>query len=171
MKTPTATTSSGPVQGRADSAGILSFLGVPSDVDVLVGTNSDEANLFYVPAGAVRARDAMLALTAEFYRQPALQLAADPSGSYVYEFAWRSPAFDGALGACHALELPFVFNTLDDPGYAGLLGSCPPQHVADSIHRAWVAFATTGEPGWPPYQPDSRLTMRFDNRRAVTAGP
>lgn len=48
--------------------------------------------------------------------------------------------------------------------------------VRENIHAfggdpAWVAFATTGEPGWPPYQPDSRLTMRFDNRCAVTAGP
>ncbi len=146
--------------------------GVASDVDVLIGTNTDEANLFYVPAGAaVSAREAMLAMTSDFYLKPALELAEDHHGSFVYEFAWRSPAFDGALGACHALELPFVFDTLDDPGYAPVLGRRPPQPVADAVHRAWVAFAATGDPGWPPYEPDSRLTMRFDNRSEVTARP
>ena len=30
----------------------------------------------------------------------------------MYEFAWRSPQFGGRLGACHALEIPFVFDTL-----------------------------------------------------------
>ncbi|MGH3502169.1 MAG: carboxylesterase/lipase family protein [Nocardioidaceae bacterium] len=100
-------------------------------------------------------------MTDWFYRLPALQTAADHDGTYVYEFTWGSPAYGGALGSCHALELPFVFDNLDDPGYATMLGGQPPQHIADSMHRAWVAFATSGDPGWPAYSPESRLSMRF----------
>ncbi|MET8505544.1 carboxylesterase/lipase family protein [Streptomyces sp. NPDC004787] len=96
-----------------------------------------------------------------FYRIPAIRLAEAVPGSYVYEFAWRSPQFDGALGACHALELPFVFDRLADPSYAPLLGPAPPQPLADAVHRAWVSFAKTGTPGWARYDTTTRRTMVF----------
>ncbi|MFC9701531.1 carboxylesterase/lipase family protein [Streptomyces sp. NPDC056943] len=96
-----------------------------------------------------------------FYRVPALRLAESVPGSYVYEFAWRSPRFDGELGACHALELPFVFDRLDDPSYAPMTGDRPPQGLADVMHAAWVSFARTGDPGWKAYDGATRTTMTF----------
>ncbi|MFE7512863.1 carboxylesterase/lipase family protein [Streptomyces sp. NPDC057540] len=96
-----------------------------------------------------------------FYRIPAVRLAESVPGSYLYEFAWRSPRFDGALGACHALELPFVFDRLHDPSYAPLLGVDPPQALADAVHGAWVSFAKTGSPGWKAYDRTHRTTMTF----------
>ncbi|MGO4632980.1 carboxylesterase/lipase family protein [Streptomyces sp. 2RAF24] len=96
-----------------------------------------------------------------FYRMPAVRLAEAVPGSYLYEFSWRSPRFDGALGACHALELPFVFDRLHDPAYAPLLGTDPPQALADALHGAWVSFAKTGDPGWQSYEPATRTTMDF----------
>jgi para-nitrobenzyl esterase len=33
----------------------------------------------------------------------------------MYRFDWESPAFGGALGAAHAMDIPFVWNTLDTP--------------------------------------------------------
>ena len=68
--------------------------------------------------------------------------------AYVYQFAWRSPQFDGRLGACHALEIPFVFDTLGK-GTELLWGPDPPQPLADAMHAAWVAFASNADPGWP----------------------
>jgi para-nitrobenzyl esterase len=94
-----------------------------------------------------------------FYRIPAVRLAEAHPASHVYEFAWESPV-DG-LGACHALEVPFVFRTLNDPGSEALTGPAPPHELADAIHRAWVAFATTGDPGWPAYTPQRRAVCRF----------
>jgi para-nitrobenzyl esterase len=94
-----------------------------------------------------------------FYRIPALRLAEAVPGSHVYEFGWESPV-DG-LGSCHGLELPFVFDTLDDPGAAGLVGPAAPRALAATMHRAWVAFATTGDPGWPAYSPPRRTVARF----------
>jgi para-nitrobenzyl esterase len=62
-------------------------------------------------------------MTDWFYRIPALRLAeSNAAHSHVYEFAWESPAYDGRLGACHALELPFVFDSLHDPGARALRG-------------------------------------------------
>jgi para-nitrobenzyl esterase len=93
-----------------------------------------------------------------FYRIPALRLAEAVDGSHVYEFGWESTA--GDLGACHGLEVPFVFETVDHPGVAALAGPAPPRALAETMHRAWVAFAATGEPGWPAYLPD-RAVARF----------
>ncbi len=77
--------------------------------------------------------------------------------SYVYEFDWRSPALGGELGAAHAMELPFVFDTLAcASGERGLLGEAPPQALADSMHRIWIGFATNGAAPWPPYDPAGR---------------
>ncbi|MDN5853873.1 MAG: carboxylesterase family protein, partial [Actinomycetia bacterium] len=106
-------------------------------------------------------------MTDSFYRLPALRLAEGHGKAYAYEFSWRSPAHDGTLGACHALEIPFVFDNLNDPGYASMLGGHPPQHVADSMHRAWVSFATTGDPGWPHYASEDRLVMHFGSERGL----
>ncbi|MDG9722898.1 carboxylesterase/lipase family protein [Streptomyces sp. DH41] len=93
--------------------------------------------------------------------------AAHPgSGTYAYEFAWRSHALDGALGATHAVELPFVFDVAHLPrlhGSAALLGpDKPPADLAARMHGTWVRFATTGDPGWDPYDDERRATMRVD---------
>ena len=102
-----------------------------------------------------------------FYRIPAIRLAEahaqqDAGATYMYEFAWQPPTFDGRLGACHTLEMPFVFDNLDKQGFAGLAGTNPPQQVADAMHASWVAFATSGNPGWPQFDLKRRATMRFD---------
>jgi para-nitrobenzyl esterase len=43
--------------------------------------------------------------------------------------------------------------------------------VAAAVHGAWVAFATTGDPGWAAYDGDRRATMRFDDGGGVVADP
>ncbi len=90
--------------------------------------------------------------------------------TYMYEFAWRSPQFNGLLGACHSLEIPFVFDTLGN-GTDPLLGPNPPQPLADIMHAAWVAFASRGDPGWPKYELSRRATMRFDTTSAIVDDP
>ena len=114
-------------------------------------------------------------ITDWFYRIPAIRLAEahakSPSATYMYEFAWRSPQFGGLLGACHALEIAFVFDTLDKEGLEPLMGANPPQQVADTMHSAWVAFATSGNPGWPQYDLSRRATMRIDTTSEVVDDP
>lgn len=82
-----------------------------------------------------------------------------PGRTWLYEFAWPSPM--ERLGACHALEIGFVFDTLDSPDGLPLAGPNPPQSLADAMHRAWVDFAVTGDPGWAAWD-GTRPVMRFD---------
>jgi para-nitrobenzyl esterase len=119
------------------------------------------------------AGDLLAAICGDWYfRVPAMRLAdthtmiATTASTYVYEFAWRSPQFNGTLGACHGLEIPFVFDTLG-LGTAQLLGKSPPQFLADKMHAAWVAFASNGSCDWPKYNQNSRATMRFDTTSEV----
>ena len=119
--------------------------------------------------------DLLAAIQTDWYwRIPTLRIAdahAQRSGAtYMYEFAWRSPQFDGLLGACHALEIPFVFDTLG-AGTQPLLGADPPQQLADAMHAAWVAFATRGVPGWPRYDLQRRATMRFGAVSGIVDDP
>lgn len=106
-----------------------------------------------------------------FYRIPAVRLAESVPGSHLYEFAWRSPRFGGRLGACHALELGFVFDRLHEPSYAPMLGTHPPQALADAMHGAWVSFAKTGDPGWPAYDTVTRTTRVFAEEPALEDDP
>jgi para-nitrobenzyl esterase len=117
-------------------------------------------------------------LTDWWVRVPALRLAdahaSGPATTYAYEFAWDSPAFGGRLGACHGLEIPFVFDTLDlgrAQMLGGALGEDPPQQLADLVHAAWVRFATDGDPGWPGYDLGRRAVMRLDTSPSVMEDP
>jgi len=109
-----------------------------------------------------------------YWRIPAVRMAdahaTGPAATYMYEFAWRSPQFDGRLCACHSLEIAFVFDTLGN-GTEPLMGADPPQQLADTMHAAWVAFATSGDPGWPKYDLSRRATMRFDVTSEVVNDP
>ncbi|MFC0625637.1 carboxylesterase/lipase family protein [Kribbella deserti] len=103
-------------------------------------------------------------VTDGFFTMPTVRLAdahASTGGkSFMYEFAWPSPL--GGLGACHALEIGFVFDTLGEAA-ARLTGPNPPQSLADEVHGAWVSFAATGDPGWGRYGNGARPVLRFDH--------
>lgn len=86
-------------------------------------------------------------VTDRLLRLPLQQLAETrPGSSYVYEFAW--PSLRPGLGACHALELGFVFDTGETAESAKLAGDGVPRDLADAMHQAWARFAATGDPGW-----------------------
>lgn len=186
--------------------------GASAGIDLLMGTNTEEYRLWFVPGGLterigrLKLRLALLKFgvpnaTARTYRAnrpdatpgeilgalatdlllrvPLNRLAdarADaPGATYAYEFGWPSPV--QRLGACHALELGFVFDTLAHPDTMALTGPDAPQELADAMHRAWVDFATSGDPGWPswdgrrpvmgfgPGDPALRLAPRDDELR------
>ncbi|MGZ4533976.1 MAG: carboxylesterase/lipase family protein [Nocardioidaceae bacterium] len=189
--------------------------GAGAQVDLVVGTNTDDWRLFLVVTGAIsqitdeilagpvgvygyqavaayglpvdtalpayRARypqaipgDLLAAVQTDWWmRIPGIRLAdahaGSAAGTYMYEFAWPSPG----LGAVHALEIAFVFDTLrqDLPLLGPLLGEDPPQELADTMHADWIAFATSGDPGWPRYDRSRRATMRFATPSQVVDDP
>ncbi|MFT4126158.1 MAG: carboxylesterase family protein [Gordonia sp. (in: high G+C Gram-positive bacteria)] len=109
-------------------------------------------------------------MTDSYFRAPALRLAEGHRGTFVYEFRWPAAGVAG-LGSCHALEIAFVFDTLSSPEFQAMTGGEPPQALADAMHRAWIDFATTGDPGWPAYDTDTRATMTFDHEPALHTDP
>lgn len=82
----------------------------------------------------------------------------------VYEFAW--PTALPGLGACHVLEIPFVFDTID--AAHSLTGPTPPQSLADEIHAAWVGFATDGTVGWARFTTEEKNVRVFDVPESAT---
>ncbi len=102
------------------------------------------------------------------FRIPSLQLAEAKAkhnpAVFDYLFTYKSPVFGGALGACHALEMGFVFATHDDT----FCGTGPEaDKMAAIMQDAWASFARTGDPScaslgeWPPYG-ERRTTMILD---------
>jgi para-nitrobenzyl esterase len=124
------------------------------------------------------AGDLLAAIQTDWWcRIPAIRLADAHvnagSRTYMYEFGWRSPLADGLFGACHALEIPFVFDTLDK-GPDQMLGDLlvdAPQELANRMHAAWVSFITRGDPLWPEYDLEHRATMRFDTTSGIVNDP
>ena len=112
-------------------------------------------------------------ITDRFFRVPtfaaaeARLTAAGPAPTFLYEFGWRSPVLD--LGAAHAVEIPFVFDNLQ--AGAELLGADAPVKLAADMHATWIRFASTGDPGWQPFD-SSYPVMIWDGRSAeVVADP
>lgn len=96
--------------------------------------------------------------------------------TYNYMFTWQTPALDGILGACHALELPFVFGNLDFPYMDKFVGKNPNKALSEKLMDAWIAFARTGNPNhssipeWASYDIEKRTTMFFGEEcKAVNA--
>lgn len=115
-----------------------------------------------------------------YYRLPALELARLRQGhgpSWNYLFRWPSPALRGRLGACHALEIPFVFGTLDAPGMDRFAGSGPAaERLSAAMIDGWSAFAREGDPaaalpGWHPWEPRRRTTWIADAEPACEDDP
>ena len=92
---------------------------------------------------------------------------------------------EGAGPGTKGLSLFYVPKYLFDPDtldlgphqmLGPLLGGAP-QSLADAMHGAWVAFATSGDPNhaglpdWPRYDPRTRPTMLLDEECRVEEDP
>jgi para-nitrobenzyl esterase len=126
-------------------------------------------------------RDLMMAIATDAgMRIPSLtiadrKVALNDAPVFVYLFTWETPVLGGRLKSPHALEIPFVFDTLDT---APLTGDSPARFaLADRMSRTWLAFVRTGNPNndaipqWPSYSISARPTMIFDNECHVVNDP
>jgi para-nitrobenzyl esterase len=116
------------------------------------------------------------------FHYPATRLADAQSThqpeTWSYLFEWRLPLLGGALGACHGLEIPFVFGTLRSGVMrASLVADRRAGGLSDRMQRAWTSFARTGrpdlggEPEWPAHEPKRRYTMTLGGGRGVLKDP
>jgi para-nitrobenzyl esterase len=79
-----------------------------------------------------------------------------------YVVTWESPA--ALLGACHAIELPFCFGTLNTaPGMHAFAGKGPDaDQLQQRMTAAWAELGRSGEPaGWPEYAPGKETVAVF----------
>ena len=76
----------------------------------------------------------------------------------------------GRLKCPHALEIPLVFDNVERARNFVGRGD-EPQAVAEAMSEAWLAFAKTGDPGWPAYDKARRATMIFDVESKVVDDP
>ncbi|HEY1710896.1 MAG TPA: carboxylesterase/lipase family protein [Rhizomicrobium sp.] len=97
-----------------------------------------------------------------------LDAQAPHAPTYLYRFDWPSPALGGKLGACHAIEIGFMFGTYNDKTAAAFFGKGEAADaVAAAMMDSWIAFARTGNPAsaatgdWPRYQGSTRAAMIF----------
>jgi para-nitrobenzyl esterase len=130
---------------------------------------------------SVAAKDLFFAIeTDRVFRLPAIRLADAQqqhcANVFFYHFTWESPLMGGALGACHAIELPFVFGVLDKEGAEGFAGSGPDaERLSENLMDAWIAFARSGDPShaglpggrWDRYDTQKRATMVLGRECAI----
>jgi len=181
-----------------------------SNIDLLIGSNLDEAKMFTSMGGeafgdpekvilmflgmvgvdanksikmletyknaregnlSTESKDIIDAIITDFmFRIPTIRFLEaqfkHQKNTFNYLFTWESPGMDGQLGSCHALEIGFVFNTLNLPGMDEFTGQGPEAELlSQKIMDAWIAFARTGNPNnkglpeWKPYDIEERATM------------
>ncbi len=86
---------------------------------------------------------------------------------YMYRLDWETPVNGGMLKAPHTLDIPFMFDNVDETRVFVGAGE-EPERLAEMMSDAWISFAKTGTPSsellpaWPAYSPDQRLVMSFD---------
>jgi para-nitrobenzyl esterase len=105
------------------------------------------------------------------FRRPLLDYARARRGdTWLYQFDWPSPALRGWLGACHAIEIPFVFGNFDPPGTAKFVGAGP---AADALAREvmglWGHFVRYGRPRdqWPRFEAADPRQLHLDREPSV----
>ena len=94
---------------------------------------------------------------------------------FMYSFEWETPVHDGRLKAPHAMDVPFVFDTLDLTRVHG--DRADAFALSALMAETWIAFARTGRPGhadlpdWPEFDATGRATMMLDATCRVAHDP
>lgn len=110
------------------------------------------------------------------FRQHARRLAearvSNGVPTWMYWFTWSSTAFGGRFGSCHALDIPFAFDTLDAQGAEAFTGESPSKaSVADRFGHELISLAVHGHPSWAQYETTTRPTLRIDDETTLVSDP
>jgi para-nitrobenzyl esterase len=156
---------------------LKTFLGVTdaSKLDLLIATyrkdlpTASPSDIYFAVTS-----DQMMRMDA--ITQAERKAAQGGAPAYMYLFSWRSPVLAGNLRSPHGIEIPFVFENLDEAKqHIGTGGGL--QSLAEKVSGAWVAFARSGNPSypgippWPAYTLRDRATMILDDECKVVNDP
>ncbi len=121
-------------------------------------------------------------MTDAMFRLPAIKTAEAQSAHtpdvWAYRFDYPSPAYDGRLGACHSLDIPFIWGTYEAENMRRFCGEGPAlAALSETMMQTWLAFARNGNPNWeglpawPAYTADERAVMSLGLEAAVEYAP
>jgi para-nitrobenzyl esterase len=128
------------------------------------GLSADDLAVYRANRPGASPGDILAAVITDwFFGIPAIRVAEARAGSgaggtWLYRFDYPAPEDNHRLGACHAAEIPFVFDAITRADVRPLIGDAPVRAVADLAHQVWVDFITSGNPGWRAYDTASRTT-------------
>jgi len=120
--------------------------------------------------------------SARIFHVPSFNLAERHSAAggttYSYLFKWRPRSLRRPIGACHALDVPFVFG-LDNMMLTRAIGSlsATAPRLSKRMQDGWVGFIRNGEPqsdqlpDWDSYCGDHRATMLLGRQCYVADSP
>ena len=121
-------------------------------------------------------------LTDIYFRVPSIRLAEMQSkvqpDTYMYMFTYPSPIRGGSLGSVHAIEIPFVFGTLEMSRNFNLfpVSNKETEKLSVKMMDSWISFAKSGNPNheeipkWVQYG-INRATMMFGKDVEVINDP
>ncbi len=129
-----------PVLGEVDLAAVA------SRVELLGGHTADDGSPYVADQP-----DAWGVVTELVFAGPARQFAADwttaGGQAATYNFKWS--AAGAPLGACHCMELPFLFDPAGWSGAGMLAGQEPDPSLARTMRSVWAGFARNGMDALP----------------------
>jgi para-nitrobenzyl esterase len=111
--------------------------------------------------------------TAQFVRgaqQLGATVAEGSGNAWFYRFAWSGPTSE--FGACHCIDLPFVFGTFDAFKGAPMLSGgqrTKMEALSDVLRSALGRFVKNGSPDgenlpdWPRFSRSQPVEMVFDS--------
>jgi len=116
------------------------------------------------------------------FHYPALRVAeehcAHEPKTWSYLFGYSPPAMRQRMGACHGIDIPFIFGTLKDPALRPLTAFAPQaRKLSEQMQRAWIEFSRCGDPrhdgipSWPAFDAEKDTTMLFTRNTRVVELP
>lgn len=109
------------------------------------------------------------------FRLPAIRQAEfhAKNGGNAYMYYWTQPSTILFRGACHAVELAYVFQ---NPQETIFTGKPADPELTKLVGDMWANFARTGNPSvhgfdWPAYDEKQRLTAVINRSPHITSDP
>ena len=103
------------------------------------------------------------------FRLPAIYQAENHhrNGGHVYMYYWLEKSMIPHYKACHAVELAYVFNNIDETIYIGKQADF---NLSLKVSNMWVNFAKTGNPSidnvnWEEYDDINRKTLMIKKEK------